>query len=88
MMKSVGNNGISIKPDFFGSLEKAMGADYIRLQKGIRAGNRSVDVRLGGQMNNGVNAAFTKEFFNQFPITDIPMNEGVIRVIFYRIETG
>ncbi|MBA7573129.1 hypothetical protein ES708_14924 [subsurface metagenome] len=57
-------------------------ADYVGVDKGQGIKDGTVDVRLGGQVNNCIRAVFFKNPVNEFRVDNIALNKTIIRQVF------
>ena len=75
MMKQMLGLRLLIDPVFLGSLQQAVSADNIRVDKGIGACYRSVNMALCGEVNEGIDLVFVQKRFDQLLITDRAVHE-------------
>jgi len=62
----------------FCRIQQVGGSNYIGVNKFHGAGNGAVNVRLGSQMNNGVEFIHIEEFLHSFGIHDVGLDESII----------
>jgi len=74
-MKQVLGLRVLIDPIFLGGLQQAVGADNIRVDEGIGALYRSVDMALRRKVNYRINLMFMKARLPQFLITNRAVNK-------------
>ena len=77
-----------IQPDFFRRFQQCVRADNIGFDKGVRAGNGSVNVGFGGEMNKGISLLFAQQTFHQVLLQDITLHKAEPLVAFDGIQTG
>ena len=58
-----------------------VGADDVGLDKGIRALDRAVHVRLGGKMHDGVEPLLAQQPLDEGRIADVALHEAVFRTL-------
>ncbi len=75
------------QPDRTRSLKQAMGANNIGLDKGIRPGDRAVNMRLGSKMHQGINPLLAQQQFDQLAIADIALHKTEVRVTHQRTQS-
>ncbi|MNW04367.1 hypothetical protein D3C71_2004480 [compost metagenome] len=63
------------------SFQQGVGADDVGLDELRRAGDRAVDVGLGGQMHNGIWLVFTQDAVNLFTVADVDALEHITRAL-------
>jgi len=59
--------------------EQTVGAHDIGLDKGIRAVDGPVDMRLGGKMHDRIDAFLTQQVLDPFAVADITVDESEAR---------
>jgi hypothetical protein len=62
-------------PAIEGRLQKRERAEHIGLQKGFRVADRTVDMRLGGQMRDAEKFVFVEQALHQRRVADIALHE-------------
>ena len=56
-------------------LQKREGAEHVGLQKGFRIADRTVDMRLGGEMRHAGKFAFVEQALHQRRVADVALHE-------------
>src|SRR5579862_8012096 len=79
-------NGALIEPHLAGRLEKRMSAYDIRFDERGGSADRAVDMRLSGEVHNGVEPLFAQQTFNQGGVADISVYEAKPRSALQRRE--
>ena len=62
-------------------LEEFVGLDHVGLYKGLRTVDGAVDVRLGGEVDDGRRTILGEQTVHQFPVPDPPLHEDVVWII-------
>src|SRR5690606_27825251 len=73
-------------PVVAGSFQQCQRANHVGLDEGGRAVDRAVDVALGGEVQDRVRLVFGQQPPNQITVTDVPLDEDVIRAVPYRCQ--
>src|SRR5205807_4688732 len=88
MMKAMCRYAPLLEPYLPRGFEQRMRAGDIRLEKCIRSEDRSVDVRLGGEVHDGVEALIAQQGFDELRIANVAVDETQIGVILHGIQIG
>ena len=71
-----------------GLIEKDEGSVYVGADESVRRGNGSVDVALGGEVDDGARLMIAQQRANQFGIADVATHQQVAWVRFDRCQVG
>ena len=52
-------------------LQKAVGAEDVGVDEGVRPGDRTVNMALGGKMHDGGDVALAQQLFDQRGVADV-----------------
>ena len=64
----------------FDAVEEAERADYVGLEKRLGRIDGAIDMRLGGEVGDGVDLVFGEELRDEGGIADVTVGENVARV--------
>ena len=75
MVKTVLSTAGAVEPHRSGRFEHGVGATNVDLDEGIRAADRPIDMRFGGEVNDRIDRSVAQERLDQLLIPDVTVLE-------------